>query len=220
MNHQTQRNRPERPDKHQKLLDAVRKLAARVGPNLTLAQFSRLSGRPTSQVYRWFGSWGAVRIAAGLPQRVNLRECLASYTRDEVLEAMQQSVETEGASLSQATFCQRTGISPGPIKRIFGSWGELRRAVGLDPQTPTTSRPRFTHDELIAQLKQTVAQNGDVTLFQFCQTLGASRQVIYRHSSWTDLREAADLPRASDAGAPQWLLDLVSAIPDPADYVL
>ena len=54
------------------LVKVLAELSWEHGPRISVKKFTRLTGIPESQVYRYFDSWGDVRVAAGLKRRIKL----------------------------------------------------------------------------------------------------------------------------------------------------
>ncbi|MEW4530432.1 hypothetical protein [Maioricimonas sp. JC845] len=103
-----------------------------------------------------------------------------------------------GESLTLTAFRRETGLSQHAIFDLFGSWKNLRRAVGLSPEAPR-ARNRVTREEILERMRELAAEHGErLTEHTFVQATGYSARLIRdRFGSWGDLRVAAGLsPRA------------------------
>ena len=99
------------------------------GERLTLMAFQRETGISQRVIYDLFGSWKSVRVEVGL--MAEAPRSLHKVTREEILERMQNVVSSQGENITMRFFMQTTGLSARMIETRFGTWGELRVAVGL-----------------------------------------------------------------------------------------
>jgi len=123
----------------QSLLDELRRVAALINtPKLTIAQFSAVAKVHSSTLEKRFKGWRNALVAAGLSDRIDGSNL--SRSRDELLVAIKESIENSGKStLTLSEFTAHTGITGGPVRRVFGSWKEALSACGLE-QSPLGKR--------------------------------------------------------------------------------
>jgi 5-methylcytosine-specific restriction endonuclease McrA len=126
------------------LLDELRRVAALLDkPKLTLQEFSANANVHGSTLQKRFGGWRGALRAAGLSDRAdqsNLRK-----SRDEILEVMKLIAEKLGnESITLRKFEAHSGMTGGPVRRIFGSWGAALNAAGLQQ---SALGKRYTDDE-------------------------------------------------------------------------
>ncbi len=114
------------------LLNELRRVAALVHtPKLTIAQFSSLAKVHGSTLQKRFGGWKRALEAAGLENRID--DASLGKNRDDVLRAIKATAEKlQKNVLTRDEFRAHTGISEGPVKRLFGSWKAALVAAELD----------------------------------------------------------------------------------------
>lgn len=99
------------------------------GERLTLKAFQRDTGISQRVIYDLFGSWKCVRVEVGLgaeaPRNSN------GVTAEDILELMRIQVAEQGEQITMRRFMEETSLSARMIETRFGSWGALRKAVGL-----------------------------------------------------------------------------------------
>jgi len=134
----------------EQLIAAVRELEDERG-RIRLHEFCREMGISRSTVAARFGSWNGLREHAGLPPaRSGSRS--NHYTQGEILQAFEQCVRRNGSDVTLARFSRETGICGHTVRRYFGSWQGLRDRLGVS--TSRTRRPRYTDDELRADVQE------------------------------------------------------------------
>lgn len=116
---------------HDELLDALRHLEKSFG-RVKLVQFCREMGVSTSTIWRRFGSWNAMRLAAGLAEAKRGGRG-RFYTAKRIVEALYDAVDRHGPGVTLMRFLRETGISTTTIERHCGGWSRLREQVGLKP---------------------------------------------------------------------------------------
>lgn len=121
------------------LLDEVRRVAALVGsPKLSIAQFSKHAKVHGSTLQKRFGGWRNTLRAAGLSDLVDTRN--SRLTREQVLEALSSVANSLGRpSVTLQAFTAHTGITGGPVRKLFGSWSSALAALGMN-QSPLGMR--------------------------------------------------------------------------------
>lgn len=131
------------------LLNELRRVAALVpGPKLTLKQFNVHSKVHGSTLQKKFGGWRGALEAAGLKERLD--DGSFGKTREEILRAIQTAAEKlQKNELTRQDFQEHTGISEGPIKRLFGSWKAALAAAGL---TQSALGKRYTDEQCFENL--------------------------------------------------------------------
>jgi hypothetical protein len=139
------------------LLNELRRVAALVpGPKLTIKQFNVHSKVHGSTLQKKFGGWSGALEAAGLKERLD--DGSFGKTREEVLHAMQATAEKlQKKELTRQEFVKHTGISEGPIKRLFGSWKAALTAAGL---TQSALGKRYTDEQCFENLLVVWTQYG------------------------------------------------------------
>ena len=195
----------------QVMVVALKRLAGRLGPNVTLARFCREYGISKQKVYARFDDWSQLRKSAGLPGQGDR----SSYTREGLIATVREAADALGEELSLPEFVRQTGISPRPIERLFGNWTALKAAAGLTRRRKPGPRPRLTKDELLAELRRVTTERGDVSLRAFCRELDVSPSTIERLGAWGELRHEAGLPRRARTGRPLWQTKLAGDLFDP-----
>lgn len=121
--------------------------------------------------------------------------------REDVLNAARQLAETYGDSLTLTAFRRETSLSQWAIFDLFGSWRNLRMAVGLTPESPRV-RNRITRDCILKLFQQSLEKHGpNLTENRFLRETGLSGRLIAdRFGSWAELRATSGLsPRAKTA---------------------
>ena len=113
------------------LLDELCRVAAMLGkPTLTIQEFSENAKVHGSTLQKRFGGWRAALRAAGLSGRTDQSNVRKS--KDEVLSAIKRTAERLGKeSITLREFEAHSGITGGPVRRIFGSWAAALSAAGL-----------------------------------------------------------------------------------------
>lgn len=99
------------------LLGLLQRLVERCGPSLTFLEFQRACGVHPRRVYRFWGSWEALRGAAGLARR---SKRAAVYTDDELLAELNRVGQLCEEFPSTRAFERLSDLSWSTIERRFG----------------------------------------------------------------------------------------------------
>ncbi len=197
------------------LVGELQELTAEQGPDLTLRQFCRATGRPASHVYRDFDAWADLRAAAGLSPQIS-RRASRTHTRESLIAALRQAVSQQGPALSRVQFSRLTGISPHPILRVFGSWRALREAAGYTAHPRSGMPATYTRVQLEDLLRRLVAEQGPhITLHEFCRTTGVSPSTVDRLVGWGELRLGLGLMPSGSRRAAEFERSLAGEPLDP-----
>lgn len=113
------------------LLAELRRVATLIHtPKMTIGQFTALAKVSGSTLRKRFGSWKGALKAAGLGDLLddtNLRK-----SREEILGAIKTTAsKLQKDVLTRQEFEAHTGITDGPVRRIFGSWKAAITVAGL-----------------------------------------------------------------------------------------
>ena len=100
------------------ICETLRRLAETLGPDLTLARFTRETSISSHTVYRHFESWPALRQAAGLPPHAARSK--VRYTDEELMAAFDRVYRFLGRTPSIRQFTQLTRINTGTLALRFG----------------------------------------------------------------------------------------------------
>jgi hypothetical protein len=190
-----------REKRRRELIAALRELAAVEGPDVTLRQFAESLGRSTQHVELYFGSWGDLREAAGLPRKRS-----AGYARETLLDALRKAERASDRPVSRRRFAHLTGISPSPGERLFGSWQAFREAAGFTAWVPPGTPSRYSRDQLLRLMHEQIPVLGpDMTRNQFAEAVGVSTATIDRLGNWSALRKELGLVSRRSAKAKAFL---------------
>ena len=126
------------------LLDELRRVAKIVGNSkLTLKQFTAHANVHGSTLQKRFGGWRNALAAAGLDDRIDKSGLKKS--KEEIIDAIKVAASKQGENpLTLKEFERISGITGGPVRRIFGSWSKALKAAGLE-QSPLGKR--YTDEE-------------------------------------------------------------------------
>ena len=111
-------------------------------------------------------------------------------SKREVLKRGRELVKRCGEGVTLAVFRRESGVPQAVVYDLFGSWCELRKALGLGRRA---ERKRVVSGEgLQARLRELVGTHGEgLTFARFCQLSGYSSQVVVsRFGNWRGLRES------------------------------
>ena len=139
------------------LLNELRRVAALVpGPKLTINQFNVHSKVHGSTLQKKFGGWRGALEAAGLKER--LADGSFGKTREAILSAIQSTAQKlHKKELTRQEFVAHTGISDGPVRRLFGSWKAALSAAGLNQ---SALGKRYTDEQCFENLLAVWTQYG------------------------------------------------------------
>jgi hypothetical protein len=144
------------------VLQMARRLAADYGESLTLTAFRRETGISQWAIFDLFGNWKNLRIAVGLtPEAPRGRNRIGE---SQILELAREYAAKYGERLTERMFLKGTGLSARMIGDRFGSWGELRTAVGLKRRAKM--QRGYTETQLLQDLYRTWRPLGTVPRFQ------------------------------------------------------
>jgi hypothetical protein len=126
------------------LLNELRRVAALVHtPKLTIGQFNDHAKVHGSTLQKRFGSWRKTLEAAGLGELFDDSNLVKS--RDDLLLAIKATAEKlQQSVLTRQEFVAHTGITDGPVRRVFGSWKAALVAAGLGQ---SSLGKRYTDEE-------------------------------------------------------------------------
>ncbi|MCA9025713.1 MAG: hypothetical protein KDA86_10915 [Planctomycetaceae bacterium] len=203
-----------REERRQRLIDALKELAERLGPDISITQFYRETGINDTNVYLLFENWADLRVQAGLPPRINRRKRFAIHTKEQLLDRVKQAAEKFGEDITVGEFTRETGVTSRPITRLFGTWLKLKEAAGLHKVRPGGQPVRFTHEELVERLRELVKKRGDISRRQFCREVGISNNGLSGVVSWGELRKAIGLPPRVRSGKSTWEKEHLAQIPE------
>lgn len=104
------------------LLNELRRVAGLIHtPKLTIGQFTALAKVHGSTLQKRFGGWKGALEAAGLGDRFD--DASLSKNRDDMLRAIKATAEKlQKNVLTRQEFQAHTGMTDGPVRRLFGSW--------------------------------------------------------------------------------------------------
>lgn len=126
------------------LLEELRRVADLLDkPKLTLQEFSANAKVHGSTLQKRFGGWRGALRAAGLSDRTD--QSNVTKSRSEILAAMKRTSEKLGKeSVTLREFEAHSGVTGGPVRRIFGSWAAALSAAGLQQ---SALGKRYTDEE-------------------------------------------------------------------------
>lgn len=170
----------------EELIDALQ-LMERARGRVSEREFCERMEISLSMIDRKFRNWSGMRAAAGLDtSRMPLAPRIDS---NELLDRLRCEIRDRG-EITQTEFCRVAGISESTIARRFGSWGRLRRILGLSIPRQGTGNGH-TPDELREMFRRALKKFGrTMTQDQFCHDAGISLPVIRRcFGAWSTLRK-------------------------------
>jgi len=126
------------------LLEELRRVAALLDkPKLTIEEFSANGRVHGSTLQKRFGGWRGALQAAGLAERADQGNVKKS--ENEIIAAIKQTADRLGKDkITLREFEAHTGITGGPVRRIFGTWGSALSAAGLQQ---SALGKRYTDEE-------------------------------------------------------------------------
>lgn len=118
---------------------------------------------------------------------------MKKYTKNELLEKLQEASKKLGSAFKAKDFQELTGINYHLISRAFGSWHDAMVAAGLAP----LSNRRFLSTEMLIAEARALAQKigkSTLTVFDWRKEGPCDDGVIRRRfGSWSRFLEAANL---------------------------
>ena len=110
------------------LLAELRRVAALVKtPKLSISQFSAVAKVHGSTLQKRFGGWKKALNAAGLADRIDGKN--VALSREEVLDVIRKTAKkVKKDVLTLRDFEAYSGITGGPVRRLFGSWNAALKA--------------------------------------------------------------------------------------------
>jgi Restriction endonuclease len=123
----------------QALIEELRRVAALIDtPKLTIGQFTALAKVHGSTLQKRFGGWRRALEAADLADRIDGSNL--SKSREAILAAMAATAaKLRRETITIQEFTAHTGITGGPVRRIFGTWKAALIAAGMN-QSPLARR--------------------------------------------------------------------------------
>lgn len=106
-------------ESRRELLDRLRSVCLKLGDAVLLEQFTRRTGVTIHQIRRHFGSWGNMRVAAGLSRRTRLGK---HYSDRELLDDLLRVYLLTGRSPSVRNQERKGRFAPNTYKSRFGTW--------------------------------------------------------------------------------------------------
>ncbi|MEX2187004.1 MAG: ParB N-terminal domain-containing protein [Pirellulales bacterium] len=148
---------PPRPGRwtKQRVIDTIQDRYVRGIPKGSLG----FKGKPLAEAAtRYFGSWWAAVTAAGLSDRVRQPRAPQRWSRQLVIDAI-QNWHRQGVPL--ASLHKRDVSLYGAVKRLFGSWGSAVLAAGLHPGTHALTR-HYVIQEIRSRHRQSLTLDSGV----------------------------------------------------------
>ena len=111
-----------------------------------------------------------------------------TYTRGDVLEAIGRTREAVGRVPVVTEFLRHSGMSMGPVVRIFGCWQKAVEAAGMDsPNTPA----KWTAETVLSEARKLIRPGQAISGTEFFAAAPFSQGTAARcFGSWEKLREA------------------------------
>lgn len=133
----------------QSLLEELRRVAALVdSPTLSIEQFSEFAKVHGSTLQKRFGGWRGALEAAGLSERIDGSNI--GKSKEEIIAAMKAAATKLGKDIITLNeFTAHSGITGGPVRRLFGTWKGALAACGFD-QSPLGKR--YTDEQCFENL--------------------------------------------------------------------
>jgi hypothetical protein len=190
------------------LIDALRRLAERLGRAPSAVDVGRDSESPVSRTYQIrFGSWLEALESAGIEPELSQ----TGYNREELLESLRDLADRLGCAPRTVDLDDdRRTPSSSTYRRHFGSWLKALEAAGIQPGPSQTG---YSSDELLASLRMLARELGRAPTgreMSAREDLPHASTYWKRFGSWNAAIEAAGLtPRrvSSCKGDEQELTD-------------
>lgn len=133
----------------QSLLEELRRVAALINsPTLSIEQFSEFAKVHGSTLQKRFGGWRRALEAAGLFERIDGSNI--GKSKEEIIAAMKAAATNLGKdTITLNEFTAHSGITGGPVRRLFGTWKDALAACGFD-QSPLGKR--YTDEQCFENL--------------------------------------------------------------------
>jgi len=132
-----------------------------------------------------------------------LKVCkMKKYTKDELLEKLQEAFHKLGSSFKAKDFQDLTGINYHAVSRAFGSWHDAMIEAGLEP---LSNRRFFSTEELKAEAQALAKKMGKstLTIYDWRKHGSCDDGVIRRRfGSWSSFLKAASLSVGNPQGIP------------------
>lgn len=131
------------------LLVELRRVAALIKtPKLSISQFSAIAKIHGSTLQKRFGGWKKALRVAGLSERVDGKN--VAISREEILHAILSTAQKmHKGELTLRDFEANSGMTGGPVRRVFGSWNAALKAAGLNQ---SVLGHRYTDEECFENL--------------------------------------------------------------------
>lgn len=176
--------------------DVIRQIVARDLENLKLTE--EFVSREVPTLYdaacEYFGTWETALRYAGINERAIFA---ADVVNTEPVLRQIRKLCLHGYGLSSRKNLQRNRELHKTAKRLFGSWKNALRAVGMNlEQARPSSKPRnLSRDKIVEALRQRLSEGLSLTWSGVClenRTLAVAAKNQFR--SWTRALEAAGIP--------------------------
>lgn len=132
----------------QSLINEVKRVAALIpGNKLKSNEYNRFGKVNSSTLIRRFGGWRKALAAAGLEHRFEDKS--EAWSREEVIEKLQQIARRTGRTNVTAKELAEEGITSRPIRRLFGPYRKALEAAGL---SQARLGRRYTDEECFENL--------------------------------------------------------------------
>ncbi|MBT5020196.1 MAG: hypothetical protein HON04_15800 [Planctomicrobium sp.] len=165
------------------VLGLAEELAAEYGESLTLTAFRRETGLSQHVIFDLFGNWKNLRTEVGLtPESPRARNMIS---KDQILKLMKEQVAEHGERLTENMFLRATGLSGRMVADRFGSWGNLREAMGL--KCRAVIRPHYTDEDIYFDLYRVFRQFREDPIYHRHRYRGGKISpftISYRFGCW------------------------------------
>ena len=173
------------------------------GCNLTLGDFVRHTGIPTTTLYRRFRTWEEFRECFAAAARNPGNGRLRKYTREGLIELIRRVAEQAGSGLTKKEFIRRTGIADGTISRHFRTWAEARDCADLPPYVRAAQRysDEFLLEDFgrVAGLVRGMPTRSD---YKQCGTAAVETLIKRFGETWEDVQDRYERYREWKASFP------------------
>ncbi len=139
------------------LLAELRRVAEVIKtPKLSISQFSSVAKVHGSTLQKRFGGWRKALQAAGLSERIDGKNM--SLSRQDILDAIKRTAQKlHKDEITLRDFEAHSGLTGGPVRRVFGSWNAALKAAGVKQ---SGLGRRYTDEECFENLFELWAHYG------------------------------------------------------------
>ncbi|MCA9074261.1 MAG: hypothetical protein KDA93_04450 [Planctomycetaceae bacterium] len=181
--------RVNREERRGEMIAALKELVAVEGPDVTCQRFADHIGRSDRYIAVHCGSWGDLRVAAGLPRKRS-----SGYSAEYLIQRLLDAEKEIDGPVSKRRFSSITGISTSTCDRVFGSWVAFRQAAGLSEVASPGKARRYSRELLLKLMREQLPILGrNMTRNQFSTAVGISTATIDQLGNWTELRSELGL---------------------------